>query len=106
MGPAAFGRRTAGGHRRPEPGRGRRHALRLGDVVGELALIDRNALGARLESWLDASRRDGAVGSPQVADRRVARRRVGAAGQDGGGARWRADGRRDRGDLARVSRAL
>jgi DNA ligase-1 len=28
-------------------------ALRLGDVIAELRVIDRNALGARLESWLD-----------------------------------------------------
>ena len=33
--------------------RGREHSPRLSDIVAELALIDRNALGPRLETWLD-----------------------------------------------------
>ena len=88
----------------PQAGRG--GPPRLADVVAELALIGRNDLGPRLEAWLDGARRDGAVGAAQAADRCAARRRIGAACQDGGGRDGGPCRRRHRGGLARARPAL
>ena len=83
-----------------------RNSPRLSDIVAELALIDRNALGPRLETWLDAPRRHRPLGAAQAADRRAARRRLGAPRQDRRGRDGRLQGRRRRAGLARAQPAL
>jgi DNA ligase 1 len=44
---------VAASHPNPLPANEEREALRLADIVAELALIGRNDLGTRLETWLD-----------------------------------------------------
>ena len=45
---------VAAPHPSPLPAGGEREPPRLADIVAELALIGRNDLGPRLETWLDA----------------------------------------------------
>ena len=98
---------AAAPHPIPLPAGGEREASpRLADVVAELALIGRNDLGPRLEAWLDALDATGRWALIKLLTGAPARRRVGAACQDGGGRDGGPCRRRYRGGLARAGAAL
>ena len=59
--------------------------LRLADIVSRAGADRPQRAGRAAGKLARRARRDGAVGAAQAADRRAARRRVGAARQDGGG---------------------